>query len=337
MASKQYAYYMRGNKLALVQVDDIDNTSDDYGKFKSPTVSATEGLELQYTYAPTYELGAPEQLQDTSFYINGWTVVDGYLTFCRGHIDGATDWTSSPYSNVANDEYVHISGSNRWNGIHQIQTRYNNGLLKTYTKVKNAVQQVVGTSAFDIKGEGTGGASANQFLIVANDNSNIWLNSLFSPGDYIFIIESTTAKNNGFWEVDAVQADSSIESTSGIFMTNLYYCYKGENTLTTEGIDSTPDTTASDNETLIIYRAYRDFCLMRSGVNVLNDEDDVLDITPYQAKALVYYLKARIAEDTGDMKLREYFIKEFNEQLNKSNNSRVHGIRRVVSPRISVK
>ena len=46
----------------------------------------------------------------------------------------------------------------------------------------------------DIYGEGTGGASATQTRIIANDSSNKWLNAVFSTDDYIFINGSAVAK-----------------------------------------------------------------------------------------------------------------------------------------------
>ena len=42
-----------------------------------------------------------------------------------------------------------------------------------------------------------------------------------------------------------------------------------------------------------------------------------LDISRYQANAVVYYLKAKLAEDGGDMEMREFFMREFKRQLEK--------------------
>ena len=45
---------MKGNKLALIQVDDSASTSDnEYGMYKSPTEAVTDGIELQYAYNPS--------------------------------------------------------------------------------------------------------------------------------------------------------------------------------------------------------------------------------------------------------------------------------------------
>ena len=55
------------------------------------------------------------------------------------------------------------------------------------------------------------------------------------------------------------------------------------------------------------------------------DESFDLDLTRYQANAIVYYLKAKMAEDTVDMELREYFLREFKKQLEKGKSALKRG------------
>ena len=50
-----------------------------------------------------------------------------------------------------------------------------------------------------------------------------------------------------------------------------------------------------------------------------------LDISRYQANALVYYLKAKLAEDGGDIEMREFFMREFKRQLEKSTSALKRG------------
>ena len=50
-----------------------------------------------------------------------------------------------------------------------------------------------------------------------------------------------------------------------------------------------------------------------------------LDISRYQANAVVYYLKAKLAEDMMDMEAREYFLREFKRQLEKGASSLKRG------------
>jgi len=51
------------------------------------------------------------------------------------------------------------------------------------------------------------------------------------------------------------------------------------------------------------------------------DESSTIDVTRYQANAIVYYLKAKLAEDAGDMEQREYFLREFRRQLEKGSSA----------------
>ena len=66
-------------------------------------------------------------------------------------------------------------------------------------------------------------------------------------------------------------------------------------------------------------------------LDVLEDESFELDLPLYLQKALVYYVKAKIAEDTGELKLREYAMREFRKMVEKHENSRISGPR-VVFP-----
>ena len=61
-------------------------------------------------------------------------------------------------------------------------------------------------------------------------------------------------------------------------------------------------------------------------VSVLEDETFELDLTRYQANAVVYFVKAKLAEDMGDMDQREFFFREFKRQLEKGNSALNTGI-----------
>jgi hypothetical protein len=64
-------------------------------------------------------------------------------------------------------------------------------------------------------------------------------------------------------------------------------------------------------------------------VDVLNDESDTIDLPEYLAKALVYYVKAKMAEDQGDMDQMMYNDTQFRALMNRYENSRIWGSRRV--------
>ena len=63
----------------------------------------------------------------------------------------------------------------------------------------------------------------------------------------------------------------------------------------------------------------------------MQDESSELNLPPYIAKALVYYVKAKFAEDAGELKLKMYFDKEFKKMLEKHETAKISGIR-IMSP-----
>ena len=64
-------------------------------------------------------------------------------------------------------------------------------------------------------------------------------------------------------------------------------------------------------------------------LDVLNDEADTIDLPEYLAKALVYYVKSKVAEESGDMDRMTYNEKQFRALMNRYENSRIWGSRRV--------
>ena len=326
-ANKFYSYYLRGGQIALIEQDIDDNS-----RWKSPVATVTDGLEIEYAYSPRYSTDAVSSFESNTFYINGWTASEGYLTFLRSHSASVTNWDASPYSAIADEEYIVVKGSSRWNGLHKVKTGGTDGSIVTYTKVNKTVPFISGSSNIDITAEEDtdSDGTADRSRIAANNGSKIWLNNTFSTGDYIFISGSEQAVNNGFWEISAVQADASNEIDSGIYIKNRYYCYDAANTISTEGIDTSPDTYATYDESIYIYKAYRDFCYIQGDINVLNDETDTIDLPEYLAKALVYYVKAKMAEDQRDIELKVYFMREFRKMVEKQESSKIWGARLVV-------
>ncbi len=123
MAVKQYGYYFKGSKLALVEKDtsfDNDVTSKEYGpgsdraQWKSPKSTVADGLEIQYTYVPTYKIN-DEAHYDTTItkYTNDG---NGYLK-----IDGTTNFgTLTPA--VAADGYIVLQNAGKYNGVHKVRS-----------------------------------------------------------------------------------------------------------------------------------------------------------------------------------------------------------------------
>tara|TARA_R110000824_G_scaffold812_2_gene4996 strand:- start:237 stop:866 length:630 start_codon:yes stop_codon:yes gene_type:complete len=198
MATKRkYAYYINGNKLAIIQREDAlaGSSNDEYGMYKSPTESITDGLEIQYAYTPTY------RINDASVTV----AADSYDEDGTGLLKIVDTGNGLPTSGVT---YIVISGSEKWNGLHKVNT-LNAGYTILETKYN--------------------GAAVTEAFTVSTD------------------------------------------------------------------------------------------------VSVLQDESFELDISRYQANALVYYLKAKLAEDSGDIEMREFFMREFKRQLEKSTSALKRG------------
>ena len=60
-------------------------------------------------------------------------------------------------------------------------------------------------------------------------------------------------------------------------------------------------------------------------VSAMIDESFELDVSHQQASAIVYYIKAKMMEDMGELERREYFLREFRRAVEKAAGDRKHG------------
>ena len=352
MASvRQYAYYMEGSKISLVEKEaafDNDPNSKDYGpgagrfQWKSPLADITDGLEILYTYSPEYRVYSNTTVNVNKFYVNGWTVIGGYLTFLRNATSVETSWASTPEDAVtggtAGDtggqtdlDYIVVGGSDRWNGLHRVQTAGTEGQLVTYTKVKETLpyfeDQDIDFMSSKLMRDGDG-------------SSNIHLADHFSAGDYIFISGvSNTTQNNGFFKV-ASSSKSDTDTDSSVIVGTQYAVVFSDNATTAStGLDN--EYTADDDNfewgnqtgmsTVNVYRANHDFCYVLTDVDVLNDEGDIIDLPNYLSRAAVDYVKAKYLEDAGQLKESEYFMAKFRKKVEKYRNRLIPGPRMIAS------
>ena len=309
MASKIYAYYLKGNKLALAQVDDTDNSSSEYGYYKSPTADATNGLELQYAYSPTYNIQSTGTEGSDFHRFVGWGSDGTNLLL----------FTFSGASSVVNlsslfsaDDWIYISGSGRWSGLHQVKsTGGTTGILTLKTKCNLKPSKITVTGTFEADDETfIGDSSAHivdieTFKDIINGNRN-------TP--YIFIDNAANGANHGLFSLTS-------NSTSGKITLNKKI------SIDTDGDYTETAAAAVDggNDEVTIYNAFYEQISVYEGVEVMQDESFELDIPRYQANAIVYYLKAKIAEDGANLEMREFFMREFKRQLEKSESSKKRG------------
>ena len=126
--NKRYAYYLRGNQIALIEEDTaaID-------PWKSPISAVADGLEIEYAYSPRYRIN---DIEDKSTAITGYDESSGLLKF-----------TGSGLSTDAAITYIVISGSEKWNGLHKINTLNANYWI-VETKYNGAVVTESGITAY---------------------------------------------------------------------------------------------------------------------------------------------------------------------------------------------
>ena len=83
--SKQYAWYLEGNQIGIVEKDvsfDNDVDSKDYGpgaskqRWESPQSTVADGLEVKYVYSPNYRINETE---DVNTAIDTYVSTSGYL------------------------------------------------------------------------------------------------------------------------------------------------------------------------------------------------------------------------------------------------------------------
>ena len=63
-------------------------------------------------------------------------------------------------------------------------------------------------------------------------------------------------------------------------------------------------------------------------------EKDYVQVDDYLAKALVYYLKARLSEDRGEQKEYEWFMRQFRSIIGKYERGSSYGVRQVFPPNV---
>jgi hypothetical protein len=309
-------------------------------------------LEIEYAYSPRYHLGGKGVVDVDRFYVNGWIVHEtelggvendgvGYLGFVRSTEDNVVNWASTPESAVttglaggdfgsstihSSRDYIVVRGSDRWNGLHEVQEATANHLLtKTVVSIKDTVpfwtaQQVdfaTDETIFD------GGAGT------------LWLADHFSTNDYVWITGSESGKNNGLFSISSTTQSSTAASSKLTLGTRYSVVNSADSDSSSTGLNNEYSAAAAltgetDQSDIKVYKAFRDFCYIDTNIPVLNDELDTIDLPEYLAKALVYYVKAKIAEDGMDLEQKEYYMREFNRIIEKHESSKVWGARIMV-------
>ena len=329
MASpKEYAYYLKGNKIAIVEKHtsfNNDPNSRNYGpgardmQYESPLSNVSEGLELEYTYSPVYNLapqlmiggGSDIPAGGASYSVFGWTVVDGYLAFVTQQF--GADLSAAGYNEelgTEGEDYIVIKGSGRWNGVHKVKTRGTEGLLVTNTKVPSSRTSSIAAHTFDDTADtivmGTdANTSSFELLLTANETSYI----AFQTFSAALAANNRNKILKGTWD-GAVTF--SVDSVSEM------------NAVGTAWEDEATITLAAETVVCNLYKVYKDNCRLygKNTFTYLQDENFELDLPRYLSRAVVFYLKAKFYEDTQNLEMHEYYMRQFKKQVEKHNTSK---------------
>ena len=343
MAFKKYAYYNKGNKFAIVESEmsggsgnlavahctlsgystkdtceaaggqwipsSSASSSGIWEKYISPKESVSDGIEIEYSYAPTFNLQSTGT-EGTDFYrFIGWGSDGGNLLLFTVANEGIYDISSL----FTEGDWIYIEGSSRWSGLHQVKTGVTShrarGILTLETKcnLPGAKLSVTGTFATDETFNGDN-AAADMDIEAFKDQTSA------RDERYIFVDGASDAEN-GFLH------SLSSDDTSGQLTFNRKYYIDTDGDYTSKA-----STIAADSgDAVVIYNVFYEQLTVYEGVEVLQDESFELDLSDYQAQAVIYYLKAKIAEDLRDVEAREYFMRLFRKQIEKASSSRKRG------------
>tara|TARA_R110000765_G_scaffold358123_1_gene448372 strand:+ start:41 stop:706 length:666 start_codon:yes stop_codon:yes gene_type:complete len=132
-SSKYYAYYIRGRQLAIVQHDYTLGSGQTLSQpglnsvgargdvlWKSPTEAITDGIEIEYAYSPRYRIESIAAADKET--ASSYETASGYLRF-----------NGTGFSTESTVDYIVVSGSERWNGLHKV-TGLNTAHYTTATK-----------------------------------------------------------------------------------------------------------------------------------------------------------------------------------------------------------
>ena len=309
MASKRkYAYYLKGNKIAIIQREDAlaGSSNDEYGMYKSPTEDITDGLEIQYSYSPIYSriFGEDQEGSFRHWKCLGYTGHNGKLAFILPNEDFSSG------SNFTAGDKILIKNSGRWNGIHTVSTTSYLGFLVTTTSTESG-SPVTLSCNIDSSAKTITGNSATQTNQIAD---------YFPSGTHYVMIGGTevaTAATNDS-ELFKVTSDGA-----GILTATAQY------SVTNGSIreSTSPTLAAATGDTISLAKVVYDNLKLYSKASFLlmEDEDFELDISRHQANAIVYYVKAKMAEDAGEFDRREFFLREFKRQVEKGRSALKRG------------
>ena len=351
MGFKKYAYYNHGNKVAIVEKEtsstsankavahctiggyDTKATCEAAGgqwipsssgiggssdqKYISPKESVSDGLEIEYSYAPIYNFQTQgKEGQDLHKFLGWGSNGTNLVLFAFGN--GAIADLSSYFSD---GDWIHISGSGRWSGLHQVDLGTFNGSTDHNTTILShgiltlKTRCYLPASYMEITVDYATNNTANGTNTGRDVDIETFKNEISKRTDpHVFINFAASVANHGLFSL-------SSDDTVGQLTFNKKYSMDVNGNYTS----AAPSIVGDSGDVIAIYSAFYEEITVRERIEVLEDETFDLDLTSYQSKAIVYYVKAKMSEEGRDMEGREYFMRLFKKQLEKERSARKRG------------
>ena len=209
--------------------------------------------------------------------------------------------TTDLSSLFAADDWIYIE-SGRWSGLHQVKsTGSATGILtlKTKCNLKPSKISVVGSFATNETFNGDNAAADKDIESFKDDQS-------YLDTPYVFVDQSASDANAGLF---SLSKDTTVGQLS--FVNKITIDADGDYESSAAAI------LAVAGDTVDLYNAAYEQISVYKNIEVMEDETFEIDISRTQAEAVIYYLKARLAEDMLDMKSREFFMRLFKKQVDK--------------------
>ena len=346
MAFKKYAYFNKGNKIAIVEESSHStsgflavahctlsgySTKDTceaaggqwipssgsstsntmYEKYTSPNDSVADGLEIEYSYTPTFNLqNTGQEGTDLHQFIAWGSNGTNLLLFTYGA--SAVADLSSLFSA---DDWIYIKGSGRWSGLHQVKsTGGTTGILTLKTKCNLKSSTISSLDTIFVIDETISGNGVTNLLDIQNFTDNL---EDVGGRTHYFLNGAASAQNNGIFSSKSVSTNGTLGVSNKITL----------NASTGDYTETAADLVAATviDNSISIYQVFYEQITVYEGVEVLEDESFEFDLTEYQAQAVVYYVKAKLSEDMRDMEGREFYMRLFKKQMEKGASSRKRG------------
>lgn len=345
MASRKYAYYNKGNKIAIVEQSETTSSGkmavahctlsgystkdtceaaggqwipgssgniDSYGEYTSPTTTVTNGLEIEYSYIPDFNFaGAGSYGTDSHRFIGYGSNGTNLVLFTFG-VDDYTDLSSLFQAN----QKIYID-SGPFEGVHEtLSAGAANGLLVTKTPFNatpSALTSTVITFGTDEIGTPDSVADKHEMAFFKEQQEKY-------SNKYVFLTDTAEDANKGFFKLSSGAVDYKLYFDKRYVIQDAGTTTK-VNDIKTEAAAFPGNAT----DTVNVYNAFYEPMVVHENIDVMQDESFELDLTRAQAKAIVYYLKAMAAEDTMEIEMREYYMALFRNEIGKAAASRKYG------------